>query len=460
MFSFSFTLSSNNVFINFIHISNFIIYSSFNYLFSWIVVVICVILITYILHYFRWFYFILWFTLVFFVFFFAITTYVISFNYIFLFLFWEIMGVCWFFLISSFFFRVKTRFASFVAFFWNLAGDFALLFFIITSIILFLSMTLSFTYYFTVSFVFILLAIFAKSAVTPLHTWLYYAMEGPTPVSAFLHAAWMITAGVYLFFIFSIYINSYLWILCFLSIVYFSFNAMYYYDLKKIIASWTGSQMGYIILFFSFSYILNGLLLFSFHAMFKSYFFFIAGITISMRFDYQDFRIQGFSFFYKFFLLFCATALVGLFFFWCGIAKEVFVFKYLSIAILKSLFYIIFIFSFIYSFKLFLIKYISHIYVKNEVASFFILLIFGILHSLLGFCGVGPEAPLYNFFLGFVFAITLLSFILFLSALEFHTLLIDIYFTFIYTYCFNFIIFLLNFFLEIYRFCDYFFWFS
>ena len=117
-------------------------------------------------------------------------------------------------------------------------------------------------------------------------------MEGPTPVSAFLHAASMITAGIYLFFSFPLFSLNF--IVLFFSIftsLFFSFNAFYYFDFKKIVASSTGSQIGYIFFFFSFGLIYCGLLLLTFHAIFKSFLFFLVGFVVSLFYNSQDLRL-------------------------------------------------------------------------------------------------------------------------------------------------------------------------
>ena len=457
VFSYYFTLNQGLLLFDFLNISIFSLFSTFNYVFSFIVLLICVVLLGFMLSYFKWFYFFLWFVLAFFFFFFSITFYIISFNFILLFLFWESMGVCWFFLISSFFFRNKTRFASFVAFFWNLSGDFALLIYFIISLILFWSLSFTYNYFFYVSCCFLVFSIFAKSAVYPLHTWLYYAMEGPTPVSAFLHAAWMITAGVYLFFVFPFFINSFLFIFSLFSIIFFSINAIFYFDLKKIIASWTGSQMGYIFLFFSLGFVLNGLLLFWYHAVFKSYFFFLAGFIISSRYDYQDLRSQTVSFIWFFFLLFCWAGLVGLFYFWTGTIKEIFVYNYLGIVFIKFSFFFIFIFWFIYSFKLYIIKY-SHSLSNNfPVISFLfmslVLLINWFYTTLMWNC----EHPLFFFGLYFVITIAFNSIFLFMLRFDYFPMFVDFYNYLIFNILLHVFLRFLDLFYDFYIFCNFFF---
>lgn len=457
LFSYSFTLNMDSLFFNYLGIAHFSLFTLFNYMFSFIVLLVCVVLLWFILTYFKWFYFILWFILVFFTFFLSICSYVISFNFILMFLFWELMGVCWFFLISSFFYRTKTRFASFIAFFWNLSGDFALLLYILISLIIFSTLTLSYNYYFIISCFLLLIAIFAKSAVYPFQTWLYYAMEGPTPVSAFLHAAWMITAGVYLFFIFPIFLDTFYLLFCLFWILYFSFNAIFYFDLKKIIASSTGSQMGYIFLFFWFKFVLNGLLLFSYHAVFKSYFFFLAGFIISNLFDYQDFRLQlSFSFWF-FFLLFCSLSLVGCFFFWTGIIKEIFVFSYLFSIMIKFSFFFIFIFWFIYSFKLFIMRFHS-IIISQEIFSLliwmFLILLFNISYCYLNW---NVNYPLYFFSLFYVFYFSFITLLFFLFIFNFYVKLIDFWFMSVFKYFFWVLLILYKFSYDIYLFYSFFF---
>ena len=457
LFSYFFTLSQGSLFFDYINISHFSIFSNFNFIFSFIVLLVCAILLGFILAYFKWFYFILWFLLVFFLFFLSISSYVISFNFIIMFLFWELMGVCWFFLISAFFFRIKTRFASFVAFFWNLSGDFALLLYWIISIILFWTLTVSFNYYYAVSIFFMILAVFAKSAVFPAHTWLYYAMEGPTPVSAFLHAAWMITAGVYLFFVLPAYVSSSIYLLALFWILYFSFNAIYFYDLKRIIAWWTGSQMGYIFLFLTLGFVLNGLLLFWYHAVFKSYFFFLAGFIISSLFDYQDFRWQFTSFSWFFFLFFCAVSLVGLFFFWTGIIKEIFVYKYLGILFIKFSFFFIFIFWCIYSFKLFIIKYTSFKFDSYTLAYFLFMLWVLFINIAYAHSNWVVDYPLYYFSLSWVFIFTAILLTTLLNRIDSYSIITDLIYNVIFSYLYKFSLILYFIFYDVYIFCNFFF---
>ena len=458
LFSNSFILSLSNLFFKYINISHFIIFSNFNFLFSFVVVLVCILLLWFILFYFRWFYFILWFILVFFVFFFSISTYIVSFNFIFIFLFWEMMGMCWFFLISSFYFRIKTRFASFIAFFWNVIGDFSLLIYVIISMVLFWSLSLNLNYIIYISCLFLVLAIIAKSAVFPMQTWLYYAMEGPTPVSAFLHAAWMITAGVYLFFIFPFYLNSLLYLLPLFSILMFSVNAIFYFDLKKIIASWTGSQMGYIFLFLSLNFTLNGLLLFWYHAVFKCYFFFLAGILISVYCDYQDYRIQQWNFLWFFFLLFCWVGLIGLFFFWTGVIKEIFVFKFLSFALIKFSFFFIFIFWCIYSFKLLSINY-SVIPFNNERIY---IIIWSIMIILLEFWFIffsdnWTDHPIYYFGLYYTFIYAFLFLLLLVDMVDFYNVILDFFNWIIFFLLIRISMNLFFIFYDIYNFCNFYF---
>tara|TARA_B110000977_G_scaffold119230_1_gene153703 strand:- start:366 stop:848 length:483 start_codon:yes stop_codon:yes gene_type:complete len=158
--------------------------------------------------------------------------------------------------------------------------------------------------------------ILTKSAVYPFHSWLYYAMEGPTPVSAFLHAASMITAGIFLFYCFPFYSFYFFFIfISFFSVIFFSFNALLFFDLKRIVASSTGSQIGYIFFFSCLNLYFFSLLLFTFHAIFKSFLFFISGFLVSLFFNYQDLRVLSFNFLLNLFVIVCLLSLIGLFFF-------------------------------------------------------------------------------------------------------------------------------------------------
>jgi NADH-ubiquinone oxidoreductase chain 5 len=124
-------------------------------------------------------------------------------------------------------------------------------------------------------------------------------MEGPTPVSALLHAATMVTAGVFLVIrssLFFEYSNNVLVLLCIFgttTALFGSFVATFQYDVKKIIAYSTCSQLGYM--FFSCglsNYSVAFFHLFN-HAFFKALLFLSAGALIHSLFDEQDIRKMG-----------------------------------------------------------------------------------------------------------------------------------------------------------------------
>jgi len=157
----------------------------------------------------------------------------------------------------------------------------------------------SFTYIDLVVF-FLCLGAIGKSAQLGLHTWLADAMEGPTPVSSLLHAATMVTAGVFLLIRCSFLFeksNSILFFILFLgsfTAFFFSLVGVFQYDIKKIIAYSTCSQLGYM--FFSCglsNYHITLFHLFN-HAFFKALLFLGAGSIIFSIVDEQDFRKFGF----------------------------------------------------------------------------------------------------------------------------------------------------------------------
>jgi NADH:ubiquinone oxidoreductase subunit 5 (subunit L)/multisubunit Na+/H+ antiporter MnhA subunit len=124
-------------------------------------------------------------------------------------------------------------------------------------------------------------------------------MEGPTPVSALLHAATMVTAGVFLVIrssIFMEYSSNVLILLCLFGSVTAIFSGMvatFQYDVKRIIAYSTCSQLGYM--FFSCglsNYHVAFFHLFN-HAFFKALLFLSAGALIHALFDEQDIRKMG-----------------------------------------------------------------------------------------------------------------------------------------------------------------------
>jgi NADH-quinone oxidoreductase subunit L len=133
----------------------------------------------------------------------------------------------------------------------------------------------------------LLVGAFAKSAQVPLHTWLPDAMEGPTPVSALIHAATMVTAGVYLiarmhplFEIATTAADVGAIIGC-LTLLIAATIAIVQTDLKRVIAYSTMSQIGYMIMGVSVGAYSAGLFHLMTHAFFKALLFMSAGSLIS-----------------------------------------------------------------------------------------------------------------------------------------------------------------------------------
>jgi NADH-quinone oxidoreductase subunit L len=142
---------------------------------------------------------------------------------------------------------------------------------------------------------------FAKSAQLPLHTWLPDAMEGPTPVSALIHAATMVTAGVYLiarahplFELAPTAADIAAWI-GLATLIFAATVALAVTDLKRIIAYSTISQIGYMIVAVSIGAYAAGLFHLMTHAFFKALLFMAAGSIIGAMAGRQDIdRMSGF----------------------------------------------------------------------------------------------------------------------------------------------------------------------
>jgi NADH-quinone oxidoreductase subunit L len=139
----------------------------------------------------------------------------------------------------------------------------------------------------------------AKSAQIPLHTWLPDAMEGPTPVSALIHAATMVTAGVYLIvrahpiFELAPSIADLAAGLGTITLLAAGLIALVQVDIKRVIAYSTMSQIGYMFLGVGLGAYGNGMFHLMTHAFFKALLFLAAGIVIHHLAGEQDIRRMG-----------------------------------------------------------------------------------------------------------------------------------------------------------------------
>lgn len=146
---------------------------------------------------------------------------------------------------------------------------------------------------------FLLVGAFAKSAQIPLHTWLPDAMEGPTPVSALIHAATMVTAGVYLvarcnvLYMLAPYTLFLIASVGVITALFAGAMGMVQYDIKRVIAYSTMSQLGYMFLAVGVGVFSVGMFHLMTHAFFKACLFLGAGSVIHSMHEEQDIRKMG-----------------------------------------------------------------------------------------------------------------------------------------------------------------------
>jgi len=229
-------------------------------------------------------------------------------NILLLFVGWEGVGICSYLLVSFWFTRIAANQSSISAFLTNRVGDCFLtigIFAILWSLgNIDYSTIFSLSPYLNkdiITFIGICLLIgaMAKSSQIGLHVWLPMAMEGPTPVSALIHAATMVTAGVYLLIRTSplIEYSSTVLILCLwigsITTLFSSLIGLFQQDIKKVIAYSTMSQLGMMVIAIGLSSYNIALFHLINHAFYKGLLFLGAGVVIHAVSDNQDFRKYG-----------------------------------------------------------------------------------------------------------------------------------------------------------------------
>jgi NADH-quinone oxidoreductase subunit L len=238
---------------------------------------------------------------------------VLAANFVLLIVGWAFVGAASYFLISFWYRRTTATAAGIKAFVINVAGDVGLVlgtFFILrhTGTVDFLKTFEAVPEAFgrndgdlVAGCLLLLVGAFAKSAQVPLHTWLPDAMEGPTPVSALIHAATMVTAGVYLiarmhplFEQAPIAADVGAVIGCLTMLIAASI-AVVVTDLKRVIAYSTMSQIGYMVMAVSSAAYAAGMFHLMTHAFFKALLFMAAGSVIAAMAGSQDLdKMSGF----------------------------------------------------------------------------------------------------------------------------------------------------------------------
>ena len=238
---------------------------------------------------------------------------VLASNFLQLYVFWEGVGLCSYLLIGFYYQRVSAREAAKKAFITTRVGDFGLLLGILLLQIHF--GTLDFlnlrmlvplevltlgTVFLTVAGFLIFIGPIGKSGQFPLHVWLPDAMEGPTPVSALIHAATMVVAGVYLvaraYFIFAaspFLMDLIAWVGG-ATAIFAASIALTQREIKRILAYSTVSQLGYMMLALGVGSLTASMFHLMTHAFFKALLFLSAGAVMHALADEADiFRMGG-----------------------------------------------------------------------------------------------------------------------------------------------------------------------
>jgi NADH-quinone oxidoreductase subunit L len=230
-------------------------------------------------------------------------------NYLVLYVGWEGVGLCSYLLIGFWFDRPSAASAAKKAFITTRIGDTAMLIGLALIVVHF--GTLDYTAVLgpaaddltkraaTAIALLLLAGAVGKSAQIPLHVWLPDAMEGPTPVSALIHAATMVTAGVYLcvrshvFFELSGTALTVILVIGLATAVYAASAALAQDDIKRVLAYSTISQLGYMFMAVGLGAYAAAMFMFVAHAFYKALLFLGAGSVIHGMEDEQDMKEMG-----------------------------------------------------------------------------------------------------------------------------------------------------------------------
>jgi NADH-quinone oxidoreductase subunit L len=260
---------------------------------------------------------------------------VMSNNFFQLFFGWEAVGVVSYLLIGFWYQRDSAIFANLKAFLVNRVGDFGFILGIAAVLMYFDSLdyvtvfdrassvagttieVLPGSEWSVMTLVCILLFIGAmgKSAQFPLHVWLPDSMEGPTPISALIHAATMVTAGIFmvarmspLFELSDTALTTVMWIGA-ITCLFMGLLGIVQNDIKRVIAYSTLSQLGYMTVALGVSAYAAGIFHLTTHAFFKALLFLAAGSVIIGMHHEQDMRKMGGL--WKYMPITWATSLIG-----------------------------------------------------------------------------------------------------------------------------------------------------
>src|SRR5438067_4137952 len=245
------------------------------------------------------------------VFIFSMLLLVLAGNFVFLIIGWALVGLSSYFLIGFWYQRRSAVVAARKAFVMNVIGDIGMILGAFVLFVTYHSLTYAGVFNQLTSLsnsespalelaaFLLLVGAVAKSAQIPLHTWLPDAMEGPTPVSTLIHAATMVTAGVYLvgrmhpIYDVAVYAHGAVAIIGAVTALFAATIAIVQTDIKRVLAYSTMSQIGYMFLAVGIGAYAAGFFHLLAHAFFKALLFLAAGNIIHAMHDEQDMRKYG-----------------------------------------------------------------------------------------------------------------------------------------------------------------------
>nr|YP_010564826.1 NADH dehydrogenase subunit 5 [Pycnogonum diceros]UZA61229.1 NADH dehydrogenase subunit 5 [Pycnogonum diceros] len=327
---------------------------------------------------------------------------IFSFNLLFIIIGWDGLGLVSYLLVI-YYGNNKSLSGGLLTYMTNRLGDFALIITICFSLYFcswdYMYFYIFNDYVFVFMVGFVIMASMTKSAQLPFSAWLPAAMAAPTPVSSLVHSSTLVTAGVYLLirfnlFIFNYNLNYYLLFFSLITMFMAGLIALFEFDIKKIVALSTLSQMGLMMFCISIGMFNVAFFHLLMHALFKALMFLCVGSLMYCGFGSQDMRFFGslwsFNPFISFCLLLSVFSLSGFFFLSGFYSKDLIIEMFMMMDFSLFVFVMFFLsmfFTIIYSLRFMFYLYIgfcnyNSCFLKymnlNFIISLFLLSFFGV----------------------------------------------------------------------------------